>query len=285
MSEVSSHTESLEDNNSSVDEYEIDHNADLDLDYLRDGSSSESSFPTDGRRTPSPLPYVGENIVEDDLLYCRLQEELYLKNFSLEALQLSNSLRSFIRYLPQYNNEEILISALLDFKKKASLSRENGNELLNLIKLFQPATRVPRDWRAVVRDVDRHVCPLKDTTIRRTVPWPESFQMDLFDEPGHATLPPVELIARDLLELIATKLVCPTTIYINKTEVQFSYDPQQLQDGSPCVSSLMSSDYARYSEEAIKAIDPNGILLPIITYADGVALGLRNKVCMHRRKK
>jgi hypothetical protein len=266
---------------SSVEEYDIDPFAiGPDADDYSGSSSSGDSVPIEPPiRVLQPLPYVGENRRDDDLIYCRLQEEMYLHSFSLPALHQSHNLRSFIQHLPEYSGEEIMISALLNFKIKASLSRENGNELLRLIKSFEPAHRVPDDWRSVVRDAERHVSHLNETTLRRIVQWPESFEMHLFDEPGHASLPPVELIARDLLELIATKLVCPTTMYINESEIQFAYRAEQLQDGTSCVSSLMSSEYVRNSEEYIRAINPNGILIPIITYADGVSLGLRNKVC------
>ena len=36
---------------------------------------------------------------------------------------------------------------------------------------------------------------------------------------------------------------------------------------------VMSSDWAKEAQAEIHKIDPNGILLPIILYSDGVALG------------
>ena len=106
--------------------------------------------------------------------------------------------------------------------------------------------------------------------------------MHLFNEPGNETPPPVELIARDLIELVAYKMVCPTTMYVNADHVQLEAFAEELYDGTnyfPCHSDLMTSPWAKSTQAAIHARDPQGILVPIVTYADGVALGLRSKVC------
>jgi len=39
----------------------------------------------------------------------------------------------------------------------------------------------------------------------------------------------------------------------------------------------MSSEWARKTLEDIKRIDPNGLLLPIILYADEVSIGMNGK--------
>ena len=223
-------------------------------------------------------PYVGEDVGTLSLKYCRVQESLYEMNFSLQALVMSTDLESFVSYLPKYTESDITMSSLAHFKKKAALSRESGDALLRLISSLKPAVPVPSRWKTISNHITKKCTVFEGTTLRREVPWPESFQMHLFNEPGIDRLPPVVLIARDPLELIASKLACPSTMFINGAHVQFEYAAETLQDGTPCVSNLMSSDYAKHSQDAIRAIDQNGYFLPIITYADGVALGLRNKV-------
>jgi hypothetical protein len=154
--------------------------------------------------------------------------------------------------------------------------------LLRLIRSYSRSDlEVPADWRTVKRYVDKKSDILKAYTLRRVVPWPESFRMDLFDEPGQQRPLGVNLIARDLLELVALKLVCPTTQFINASEVQYEYASESLRDGTPCTSNLMSSNFAKYSERTIKEYNPEGLLIPIITYSDGVALGVRNKVLLY----
>jgi len=219
-----------------------------------------------------------------DYKYCRVQRALHEKTFSLDALIDSRDLESFIDLLPNYSGRDATMASLMHFKKKAGLSRECGNELLALISSFEPAIQVPGDWRTISRHLEKKCEHLEESTLRRTVPWPESFQMHLFNEPGNETPPPVELIGRDLIELIAYKMVCPTTMYINADHVQLSTFAEELSDGegrnTPCHSDLMTSPWAKFTEAAIHERDPTGIMVPIVTYADGVALGLRSKVCV-----
>jgi hypothetical protein len=246
------------------------------IDYISQEHDDDSlTWSDDDLNTPqlvSDLPQFY------DLKYCRLQEDLYKDCFSLPSLHTKN-FKDFLEFLPQYSEADTALAALLRFKKQAGLSRESGNQLLKLLKTFTPSVPVPSDWRSVNRHVDQKCALLKDTTLRKVVPWPESFSMHLFDEPGHLCPPAgVELLARDLLELIALKLVCPTTQYVNATEMQYDYTPEFLADGTPCTTNLMSSNFAKYSEEIIRTHNPKGVLVPIITYSDGVALGVRNKV-------
>ena len=42
-------------------------------------------------------------------------------------------------------------------------------------------------------------------------------------------------------------------------------------------SDLMSSEWARKTLEDIRKIDPNGLLVPISLYADGVSIGMNGK--------
>ena len=67
-------------------------------------------------------------------------------------------------------------------------------------------------------------------------------------------------------------------MFLFKNEIQFQYKGEFLNNGSICYTNMMSSKYAKYTEEHIKNIHSEGILVPLIVYSDGVALGLRKKV-------
>jgi hypothetical protein len=176
------------------------------------------------------------------------------------------------------------MARLIAFKRKAGLSRDAGNELLTLIKSFNPSVQIPNDWRRIQRHVVKKCKYLKETTLRRLIEYPASWRFDLWSEPGSTAPGPREIIARDPLQLIAQKLVCPTTQFINVDRIQYEYKPEFLDDGTPCVTNLMSSEWAKWTSEEIKGYNTDGILIPIINYVDGVSLGLRNKVsvCSYR---
>ena len=217
---------------------------------------------------------------EEDLHYCLIQEEIYRQNFSIECLMKSTDLETFISLLPEYTDIVRMMIELYHFQRKASLSRECGNELLSILNRISPdlVCAKTKDWRAIHNFVEKSCAAVVNTALHKEVPWPDEFRMDLWDEAGKVCPPPVQLIGRDLLELIALKLACPSTMYINAKHVQLEYAAEYLQDGTPCYTNLMSSDYAKNTEEDIRQIHSDGIMIPIITYADGVALGVRNKV-------
>ncbi len=84
----------------------------------------------------------------------------------------------------------------------------------------------------------------------------------------------IDLIGRDPIELIAYKLVDPTLMFLFKNELQFEYKSESLDDGTIRYSNSMSSEYAKWTEKNKRSIHSNNILIPIILYSDGVALGL-----------
>ena len=118
---------------------------------------------------------------------------------------------------------------------------------------------------------------MKDNVLRKKIYCPRSFRMNSFKEmSGMKSY--VELIGRDPLELIAYKLVDPTLMFLFKDDIQFEYKKETLLGGEVCFSNLMSSNYAKCTESNIKSLHSSGLLLPLIVYSDGVAMGLRSKV-------
>ena len=229
-----------------------------------------------------------DSVDEDELVleggdryYTSLQELIYMKSFSMDALFNSTSLETFIDALPQYSDKDKTMADLINFKSKANLSREVGNSLLELINSFEPRRKVPKDWRALSRYVDHKCKPLQGRTLRQGVPWPAEWEMETWDQGGHDYPLEVELIVRDPLELIALKLVCPTTQYIWKDHIMYEYEERHITDSEvKCWSDLMTSNYAKYTQASVRALDPEGVLLCIVTYADAVTMGLRGKVSL-----
>lgn len=219
-----------------------------------------------------------EGDVQNEMKYCRLQEQVYRQSFGLAALHDSVNFESFVALFAGVTPEDEVMCKLVSFRNKVSLTREAGNELLTMMGDMQPDIELPRDWRSVLRHVALKSKHLGATTLRRVVPWPQSWNMGAFNEGGCKPPAEIEIIARDPLELVAQALVDPTIQYIHCDDCVYEYTPQTLEDGTPCWSSIMSSEFAKHTQAAIRARHTEGILIPVVTYADGVSLGLRNKV-------
>lgn len=246
--------------------------------HIDDGTSYQESESTESSDSTGSNPEF-YHLPPVDLKYCYLQEEMYRQSYSLDALFQSRDLASFLELLPHpFPDKDIAICWLVAFKNSVHLSREGGNQLLHLLNFFAPNAPIPDDWRSILNVVRKKCRCLEGTTLKRTVPWPVSWNMDRYEECGNTKLPEIELTARDPLELLASMLVDPILQYINKDELQYESREETLSDETPCTSGIMSSSFAKYSEREIRAKDPNGILIPIIVYADGVGLGLRNMV-------
>lgn len=221
----------------------------------------------------------GEVVEDGPLQYIRIQENIYKNFFDYECLTESDDFQSFLRMLPRQTPRDVFFSDMKYFHEKGGLSRSSGQELIDIMgKYAAEEVRVPQSWRTIMRHFEKKYSFVNDRTLREVVPFPESFRMDLFDEPGHPVPAPIELIARDPLELIALKLVDPTLMYLRRDDIQFNYVRQTLEDGTHCITDLMTSEWARNTELEVRELNPNGILIPMITYADGVHMGLRNNV-------
>jgi hypothetical protein len=93
--------------------------------------------------------------------------------------------------------------------------------------------------------------------------------------------PPVRInCCRDVYEMLAYKMVCPVLQYVWKDAITMEAQRVYLADGTPCTDDLMTSPHMINTQEAIRARPGNAdaICVPLIVYADGVALGVRNKV-------
>ena len=233
---------------------------DCPADHTYWSSSDDSVFEEEGEDLPS---------LGDERYYVALPELVYRNSFSMDALLNSTSMTTFIDDLPEYSEKDKTMADLVDFKSKTNLSREGGNALLQLISSFEPRRAVPQDWRTMSRYVDRKCHHLQGRTLRQGVPWPAEWEMETWDQGGHDYPLEVELIVRDPLELIALKLVCPTTQYMWKDHIMYEYEERHITDSDvKCWCELMTSNYAKHTEASVRALNPDGILLWMVTYAD-----------------
>jgi hypothetical protein len=87
----------------------------------------------------------------------------------------------------------------------------------------------------------------------------------------------VEIRIRDPMELIADQCVNPIIHFLWKEHVHINYHIKRNSNNEDVYCDIMSSEWARKTLEDIQSFDPNGLLLPIILYADGVSIGMNGK--------
>jgi hypothetical protein len=218
------------------------------------------------------------NIVDNDILkYAHLQEEFYKSSYSIEALRNSRNLNDFISKLPSYNNKDEVYNKLLQFSNKNRLSNKSSIDLMDLIKSFKPQIPVPSDVRVTKRFLLRKCKFMMNNLLKKTVDWPIEWNMSNYEQLGYVP-EAVKVIALDPYEVVAYKLCDPIIQFLYKDQIEYSYFSSTLEDGTKCWSHFMSSEYAKYTEEEVKSYNPDAILIPLIIYNDGVALGSRQKV-------
>ena len=92
---------------------------------------------------------------------------------------------------------------------------------------------------------------------------------------------PVMLRYKDPIELISYQLVDPIIQFGWKDHIKFRYDERRNENGERVISDMMTTDCTKETEKWIREdLHPDGVLLPMILYTDGVAVGFgNNKKC------
>jgi Plavaka transposase len=172
---------------------------------------------------------------------------------------------------------------LLALSSKCHISRSTGDDLLDIIRsVAMPNIDIPTSWRSMFSDLTKMMPTSYKYNIVRC-PWPASFKMDQWNQPG--LRPPSEILfrVRSVLQLVAMKLNDPTIMLKYRDHV--SLDPVQLKDlnGTPYVKDLVSSPWFHETTKKLQqrqrlndpGADPKVIAISI--YNDGVAMGFKNK--------
>jgi hypothetical protein len=211
--------------------------------------------------------------------YIRYQEDFYFNSFSPEALRDSTDLRTFLDLIPQHTPEDVMMIKLIRFKRQAKLSRQSANALLELIAAFHPTVKVPKDWGSVTRYMDKKTDYLRKNSLAKEVAYPAQWNIGDWSEINPP--PPVRVNhTRDVYQMLAYKMVCPVMMYIFKNDIRLDAERLEMHDGTRCCTDLMTSDYMIATQDDIRSREghEDTICVPLIVYADGVALGVRNKV-------
>jgi len=226
-----------------------------------------------------------EAIIEDTCL-----NDNYIKSFLLQQEKLCSSLfgKGFLqatdmKTLPIIFKEHLLQSNspekrrkidLYTFIANKGLSREDGDDLLQLVNSYNPSLRTPKSFKSLETSIKKEVASLFEYA-EIDIPWVESWKMDKL--PG---CPPVKIYVRSMFQIISYMLVDPELMIIWRNHVQVTYQKAVDRDGNRVYSNVMSSPWAEETEALVHARDPNGYILPLIFYTDGVQVSphARNKI-------
>ena len=106
-----------------------------------------------------------------------------------------------------------------------------------------------------------------------TIPFSEHWEMNKWN--CHCAFQPeiVGIRIRDTMESIVDQSVNHIIYFLWKVHVYITYHRETNSDNEDGVyCDIMSSEWARKTLEDILKIDPNGLLLPMILYANGVSI-------------
>jgi hypothetical protein len=203
--------------------------------------------------------------------YKTLQETLYTNTCGMDAINAANI--EDYQNLAQVPNPDALIRLKLhEFGKKTKLSRDHGNELLDLIKLFDPRKDVPNSWKTLIRQAKMETKMYKYS--KKDVPWPISWKMDSWNTTLFGPVPDKVVIrVRDPVELLAYQCVDPQVQFLWQHEIRYEYSLEFNETtGSQSLGDLLTTPWAKENQDNIRLKDPTGILMPIMLYSDGVVV-------------
>ena len=207
------------------------------------------------------------NLVEDiaiDSTYKILQEKLYAATYGTNCLSATDRLDYSI-----YLQLQLYIFGFLN-----RISTRGGNDLLFLVKEFQPFHKICRDWKTIKRKMNNLTSNFH--YLKKIIPFPVEWKMDQWDQSAR----PEELViyVRDPVEVISYYLTDPILQFYYSNEIFYDYVELHNSTNERVIRDIMSSDWARLTQEYIRSKDINNILIPIILYTDGVTLGhLQNR--------
>lgn len=124
------------------------------------------------------------NIVEDDiqrnyiLVYRHYQNKLYSQVFGVDALE-AKDIQQFKDMLTDFQPKRLNILKCYLFAKSCNLSRNNGDDLLQLIRIMSPNPEllsIPKSWKSVTRAIDKQASYYTCHEIK--IPFPEHWEMN-----------------------------------------------------------------------------------------------------------
>jgi hypothetical protein len=168
-----------------------------------------------------------------------------------------------------FKNSEMM--TLYTFGKDCNLSRTESQRFIDIISNYSPYNN--KCWRTIERTVkdDMHVTDYYP--IKKTIPWPEHFLMSKWNHPNTTRLEDIVIRIRDPCKLIADQCISPFIQFLWKDHINMDCYEKVDDQGNKVYCDIMSSEWAREALDEIRKKDPEGMLLPLLLYWDGVALG------------
>ena len=176
--------------------------------------------------------------------------------------------------------KEFIYFRLIDFGMRSGLSREMGDELLNLLHDFRDMDYkglIATSWKSIIGYQKKIMS--SETYLSHTVDYPTEWKMNQW----RSGRPPgkIKITTRDPIQEIAMKLMHPEVIYGWGKHINYkafeSYELAADESRSRTYGCIMSSVWANKTEEKLLKRSAEGTLLPIILNGDGVALGSTNQ--------
>jgi len=209
-----------------------------------------------------------------DLCIINYQERFFKELYRTNVLHIK-CIYSFVEKLLEYQHhsrrsncsieKQCDIIKIIGFANKYSLSNEGGKELLEIINniytRYDAEGTIPGTLNGIKNSVFNDMSHYNYETIQ--VHWFEDWNIDVI-----GIMDPLDIHLRNPIELISELMVDPEIMFKWKDDIVFDY----VLNTSGVISDIMTSPWSKYTQDDIRKRDPSGHLLPIILYADGIAL-------------
>ena len=258
-----------------IEETNIDKNED---ENESDNNDDESKIEV-SESTNNPISDRLRNYNGD---YFKYQHKLYSEIYGIDAIE-SGNLQEFKNCLSQFEIKRLLIFKIYLFAKTCNISRNHGDDLLQLIQDIVASSfpnveipkHIPKSWKSVTRAIDKQASYYTCHEIK--IPFPEHWEMNKWNCNNAPTPEEVVIRIRDPMELIADQCVDPIIHFLWKDHININCYRKTNSKNEDVFCDIMSSEWARKTYDDIRKSDPKGLLVPISLYADGVSIGMNGK--------
>lgn len=206
----------------------------------------------------------------------------YRYTYGVEAIN-AKSFDEMVYLIQNKNNNQRSSRQLQQLKlfnifSEHNISRKASNQILSFLNEYNPDNKFNVDIRSLERDACKGLNSYEYGEL--TLPWPDYWNM----EPIIDTFPEVKLYIMNAIEAISYLFIDPEIMFFYNDQIHFDHYflSQQDSQGRATVATgdLMTSKWCYETQQMIRAKNPNGHILPLIFYADGVQVSdnVNNKV-------
>ena len=207
------------------------------------------------------------DINEENLVsYLQYQHNLYSLIYGSKTIYAQDT-HEFKSLLNVVSPKSLIILKSYLFAKSCKMIRNNGDELLKIIRFICPENErtnldLPRSWKTVTRTIAEQTnfynCH------KKTIEFPSHWKMDKWNSKNGSIPENVVNRIRDIFELIADQFVNPVIQMLWKDFVKLECYKKVNDQGENVTCNIMTSEWAHTEQKEIEKDHPNGLLLPII---------------------